>query len=225
MGQLLFYAFFYGRTLILEHPIRASAVVAILLLLHGLQGPGGFTMYLRTARFVARLERDVAANPDNATARRELAQVWLRRRRWKKAERLLVEARRRDPEMPELSYLLARARLAQGDADSAIPLCIDAASRDPKLRFGDVYRVAAIALERVNRLPDAEDALLRLLEINSSSVEGWTRLLRVRRRRADVPGAKAAQDGAMEAYEHSPRFRKRAELGWYLRARWGGLFV
>ena len=77
----------------------------------------------------------------------------------------------------------------------------------------------------MNRLPEAEDALLRLLQLNSSSVEGWTRLARVRRRHADLAGAKTALDGAVDAFQQSPRFRRRAELGWYLRARWGGLFA
>lgn len=120
MGQLLFYAVFHGRTLLLEHPLVVSALIASYLLLAGLRGPiGCATMQRLTARFVARLEREVAANPDNATSRRELAQVCLRRRSWKKAERLLGEARRRAPDMPELSYLLAQARLAQGDSDAA----------------------------------------------------------------------------------------------------------
>ncbi|MEO6952123.1 MAG: tetratricopeptide repeat protein [Polyangia bacterium] len=220
MGQLLFYAFFYGRELLFEHPLLLSALIALYLLRHRFPSP---VMYLRTARHVARLQREVSANPDNVTARRALAQVWLKRRRPKKAEQLLVEARRRDPDMPELSYLLAQAKLARGDANAAIDLCIDAATRDPKLRFGDVYRVAAVALLETNRLPEAEDALLRLLKINSSSVEGWTRLASVRRKQGDMAGAKAALDGAVEAFQHSPHFRKRAELGWYLRARLGVL--
>ena len=216
MGQLLFYAFFYGRELVVEHPLVLAAMIGLYLLRDRLPSP---VTYLRTASHVARLQREVAANVDNVTARRELAQIWLRRRRPGKAEALLVEARRRDPEMAELSYLLAQAKLARGDANAAVELCIDAAAREPKLRYGDVYRVAAVALMETDRLPEAEDALLRLLKINSSSVEGWTRLARVRRKQGDAPGAKAALDGAVEAFQHSPRFRKRAELGWYLRAR------
>ena len=217
MSQLLFYAFFYGRDFIFEHPLVVATLVGVYLLRHRFPSP---VMYLRTARHVARLKREVAANADNVTARRDLAQVWLQRRRPKRAEQLLVEARRRDPEMAELAYLLALAKVARGDHDSAIELCIEAAAREPKLRYGDVYRVAAIALMAADRLPEAEDALLRLLAINSSSVEGWVRLARVRRKLGDAAGGKVALDGAVEAFQHSPRFRKRAELGWYARARW-----
>ena len=82
-----------------------------------------------------------------------------------------------------------------------------------------------MALVREDRLPEAEDALLRLLKINSSSVEGWTRLARVRRKQGDAAGAKVALDGAVEAFQHSPRFRRRAELGWYVRARLSALLA
>ena len=218
MGQLLYYFIlfvFIGRHL-LDHPWLLGSVVVLYLLRGRLPDPW---VYFRTAGRIRSLRIQIAQNADNAIARRDLAMVWLERRRPRRAIVLLEEARRRDPESAELSFLLALAYVRVGREEDALPLLVDAQQRDPKLRYGEVYLVAGVALAALGRDAEAEDALLRFLKINASSVEGWVRLARLRRRQKDEEGAKAALLGAVEAFDQSPKFRRRRELGWYVRAQ------
>ncbi len=217
MGQLLYYALFLGfaRNWLLEYPWLVGMVVVIYLLRHRLPDP---YLWAKTAARRRQLWLQVLQNPDNAVARRDLALISLERNRPQQAIVLLEEARRRDPQSAELAYLLALAMVRGGRPADALPLLQLAEQTDPKLRYGEVYLTAGIALTALDRGAEAEDSLLRYLKINASSVEGWVRLARLRRAQGDKDGARAALQGAMEAFEQNPRFRRRKELGWYLRA-------
>lgn len=153
------------------------------------------------------------------TARRDLALLWIERKRPKRAIPLLEEARRREQDSAELDFLFGLALSRAGRHEAALPHFISAQTREPKLRYGEIYLGAAIALTALGRSAEAEDALLRFVKINASSVEGWVRLARLRRLQGDAAGARAALTAAGEAFEQSPRFRRRKELGWYLRAQ------
>src|ERR1700733_14138451 len=74
----------------------------------------------RTWGRIRSLEAQIAANPANVTARRDLAVIWLERMRPRRALALLDEARRRDPGDAELLYLTGLARLRCGDAEGAL---------------------------------------------------------------------------------------------------------
>jgi tetratricopeptide (TPR) repeat protein len=223
MGQLLYYCIliaFMGRWLT-DYPWLLGTLLVLYLLRGRLPDPW---VYFRTAGRIRSLKIQIAQNADNAIARRDLAMVWLERRRPRRAIQLLEEARRRDSESAELSFLLALAYTRTGRHEDALPLLVDAQARDPKLRYGEIYLVAGIALAQLGRDAEAEDALLRFLKINASSVEGWVRLARLRRRQKDEEGAKAALLGAVEAFEQSPKFRRRREFGWYVRAQLARVF-
>lgn len=85
--------------------------------------------------------------------------------------------------------------------------------------YGEAFLVAGKALRALGRVAEAEDAFARYLAINSSSIEGRVLLACVKRELDDAAGAKAAMRDALETFAQVPRFRRRAELGWYLRAR------
>jgi len=74
-------------------------------------------------------------------------------------------------------------------------------------------------LRKLGRFAEAEDAFARYLGINSSSVEGHVLLACVKRDLKDAAGAKAATREALATFAEAPRFRRRAELKWYVRAR------
>jgi tetratricopeptide (TPR) repeat protein len=218
VGQLFYYFLLFGLVsrYLGEYPWLLGGALVLYLLKDRLPDP---YVYLRTAGRIRRLAIEVAQNPDNATARRDLALVWLSRSRPRRAIPLLTEARRRDPESAELNYLLGLALSRAGRHEEALPLFVEAHGRDPRLRYGEVYLSAAVALTALGQKEEAEDALLMHLKINGSSVEGWVRLARLRRTQGDAAGARAALSGAVEAFEQSPRFQRRRQLAWYLRAQ------
>ena len=223
MGQLFYYVilFVFMRGYLLEYPWLIGLGLVVFVLRGRLPDP---YIYFRTSSRIRALEIQIAQNAENATARRDLALVWLERRSPRRAIPLLEEAHRRDPENAEITYLLALALSRTGRNEEALPHLVDAQTREPKLRYGEVYLTAGVALSALGRDAEAEDSLLRFLKINESSVEAWVRLARLRRRQKDEAGARAALLGAVEAFEQSPRFRRRRELMWYVRAQLARVF-
>jgi len=174
----------------------------------------------RTWGRIRSLDAQIAANPSNVTARRDLAEIWLSRLRPGRALELLDEARKRHPDDAELLYLTGVARLRSGDAEGALDPLVQAVEVDPRVRFGEPYLVAADALTRLGKLEEAEDALERYTTSNTSSVQGFVRLAEVRERRGDKQGAQQAIREALDTWKQIPRYRRRSELGWWLRALW-----
>jgi predicted Zn-dependent protease len=216
MGYLPYYLFWIVAGYALRYPYLLAGAAVVFLLRRWLPDPYLFLKHLRRVRS---LKAQIAQNADNATARRDLAKIWLEKRRPRRAIPLVEEARRRDPESAELSFLLGKALLLAGRPQEALAPLVEAAGKNERFQYGEAYLVAGRALYALDRCPEAEDAFARYVAINSSSVEGRVRLACARREQKDDAGAKQATREALETFAHVPRFRQRAELMWYLRAR------
>jgi tetratricopeptide (TPR) repeat protein len=216
MGYLPYYLFSFVAAYALQHPALLLIAVAAFVFRRRLPDP---YLYLKHAGRVRALKAQIAQNADNVTARRDLAKIWLEKRRPRRALKLLEEARRRDGDNAELAFLQGKALVLAGrDQDALAPL-VEAATKNERLYYGDAYLLAGRALYRLGRHAEAEDAFARFVAINSSSVEGRVRLACARRELRDSDGARSAMRDALETFAHVPRFRQRAELLWYLRAR------
>jgi tetratricopeptide (TPR) repeat protein len=172
--------------------------------------------HLRRAR---RLETRLAVNPDDQTARRDLALIRMDQGASERPILLLVEARRRDPESAELALLHGKALVASGRLAEALGPLVAAAARNHRQGYGEAYLVAARALEALGRWPEAIDALERYVGIHGSSVEAWVRLARALHVVGDQVNAAQALAHARRCWGAAPPFRRRAERWWYLRAR------
>jgi tetratricopeptide (TPR) repeat protein len=200
----------------LHHPEFLVGAVVFFLLRRWIPDPW---TWLRTAGRIASLKTDVAANAANVTARRDLAMIYLDRRRPGAALRLLDEARRLQPDDAELLYLTGLARLRRGDAEGALDPLVEAANRAPKLRYGAPFLHAGETLARLGRLDDAEDALGRYLKQNGSSMEGYARMAMVRRERGDREGARRAIREGLDTWRQIPRHLRRKQWRWWLRTQ------
>jgi tetratricopeptide (TPR) repeat protein len=216
MGYLAYYLFFFVASYALRYPYLLAAVVVVWLCRRWLPDP---YLFFKHAGHVRRLRGEIAHNPENVTARRDLAKIWLAKKRPRRAIPLLVEARRRDRDSAELPLLLGTALYQAGRADEALPLLVEAAGKNERQMYGEAFLVAGKALRTLGRFAEAEDAFARYLAINSSSVEGRVLLACVKRELKDADGARAATREALDTFAQVPRFRRRAELKWYLRAR------
>jgi tetratricopeptide (TPR) repeat protein len=216
MGYLLYYLVPMVAAYALRYPYLLLGAAAILVLQRWLPDP---YLFVKHARRVRNLKAQIAQNPDNVTARRDLAKILLEKRRPRRALKLLAEARGRDRDNVELMFLQGKALLLAGRPEEALGPLVDAAQLNEKFQYGDAYLIAGRALYAVDRNAEAEDAFSRYVAINSSTVEGRVRLACARRELRDAAGWKAATREALETFAHVPRFRQRQELLWYLRAR------
>lgn len=216
MGYWAYYLALFGMSYVFRYPWLIAGAAVVWLVRRWLPDP---YLFFRHLGHVRRLKADIRANADNATARRDLAKIWLTKRRPRRAVPLLDEARVRDPGSAELALLAGTARLEAGQAEAALPLLVEAATLNERQQYGQAYLVAGRALAKLGRWAEAEDAFARYLQINSSTVEGRVRLAAVQREMKQSGNARAALRDALETFAMVPGYRRRAELAWYLRAR------
>jgi tetratricopeptide (TPR) repeat protein len=200
-----------------RHPVIAGIAVLGFLLRRWLPDP---FVFLKYSGRVAALRRDIAANPHNAAAQRELALIYLEKRRPRPAVPLLTAALERDPDSPDLHHHLGRALLGCGRWQDAVDHLVTAVTADPRLAYGDPYLHAGDALMRLRRFDDAEESFSRAVAVNASSVEGQTKLGLARAARGDRPGAGTAFTAARATYHQLPGYGKRRAWTWALRAWW-----
>src|SRR6185312_1686179 len=143
MGYLAYYLFFFVISYTLRYPWLLAAVVVVWLSRRWLPDP---YLYFKHAGHVRRLKAEIAHNAENATARRDLAKIWLAKKRPRRAIVLLEEARRRDRDSAELPLLLGTALYGAGRADEALPLLVEAAGKNERQMYGEAYLVAGKAL-------------------------------------------------------------------------------
>jgi tetratricopeptide (TPR) repeat protein len=165
------------------------------------------------------LRQQVDANPANVTARRDLARLYLERGRTTRALELLATARQRAPEQADLLLLTGMAQLRAGHPEAALEPLVAAVERDPRIAFGDPYKIAGDALRQLGRFEEAEDAYQRYVEINSSSLEAWFRIHDVRRRQSRGDDARAALDELFATWRQLPGYHRRKQWTWWLRAQ------
>jgi predicted Zn-dependent protease len=169
MGYLAYYLFFFVASWALRYPYLLLAAVAVWLCRRWLPDP---YLYFKHAGHVRRLKAEIKQNSDNVTARRDLAKIWIEKKRPRRAVPLLEAARRRDGDSAELPFLLGKALWLARRYEEALPPLVEAAQRHEKQSYGEAYLVAGRALTKLGRWAEAEDAFVRYLAINSSSVQG-----------------------------------------------------
>ena len=178
--------------------------------------------YLRHARRVSNLESQIAINPANAVAKTQLAEIYLAKRRPSRAIPLLEQALERDPKSAEHKYLYGLALQRAGRAEDALTPLSEALAKDDRVRYGSGYLAIADALGDLRRDDEAIEAYERFLKINTSSLEGFTKLVRAHRRKKDEPAALKTREQGLETWRVLPGFQRRKQLLWWLQLKLGG---
>jgi len=176
-------------------------------------------VYVRTFGRISALSRQIEANPSNATARRDLAVIYLDRMRPGRAGELLADALKRFPEDAELLFLSGLAFYRRGDYEKALDPLVKSVDRDPRLRFGEPYLLAGDCLVALGRSEEAIDAYDRYLSKASSSIEGLVKKARAHRKLGEAEAGKKDLDEALRTWGQIPGFQRRKQFGWWLRAQ------
>ncbi len=204
-------------SVVTRHPVIALVALAGFVLRRWLPDP--FVFFKYSGR-IARLDNEIAANPHNATACRELALIYLQTGRPAKAIPLLESALQREPDSADLLYHYGRALLGGGRCQEAADQLAAAVACDGRIAYGDAHLRAGDALTRLGRLDEAEPAFARAIRVNGSSVEAYYKLGSVRALAGDHTQARAAFVEARTTYRQLPGFQKRKTWLWALRAWW-----
>src|SRR5215468_2298452 len=117
MGYWTYYLAWIALTYALHRPWMMAGLLVFFVLRPFLPDP---FVLARTWGRIRALDAQIAANPANVSARRDLAVLWLERLRPRRALTLLDEARARTPADAELLYLTGVARFRCGDAEGAL---------------------------------------------------------------------------------------------------------
>ena len=201
-----------GLSAATRYPWLLGFVVVIFLLRRWIPNP---MAYFRTFGRISTLTRQIEANPANATARRDLAVIYLDRMRPGTAATLLADARKRFPDDPELLYLSGLAACRKGDYEAALGPLVRSVELDPRLRFGEPYLLAGDALMALGRADEAIDAYDRFLRSSSSSVEGFVKRARAHAKAGEKDGQKKDLAEALTTWAQIPGFQRRKQVGWW----------
>lgn len=213
MGYFFYYALIFGGYYFAEHPAVLGLLAVVFLLRRWIPDP---YVFLRTRRHIGRLKEQIVANSANVTARRDLARIYLERRRPRRALELIDEARQRDPESSELLYLRGLALHKAGRHEEALEPLVQAVRDGERIAAARSYLVAGDCLFALKRYEEAIDAYERYALSNSSSIEGRVKLALAQRELNEPARATLAE--ARSTFWQVPGYARRKQLGWYLRA-------
>lgn len=200
---------------LVQYPPLLIGAVVLFLLRGFIPDP---VVLFRTFGRISTLRRQIEANPQNVTARRDLAMIYLDRLRPGAALALVDQALERFPNDAELLYLKGLAHHRRRENEAALPPLIRAVEIDGRVRFGQPYLVAGDALTALGRHDEAVDSYERFTHASGSSIEGYVKLARALKRTKDAAGGKKALDEAFNTWRSVPSYVRRKEFGWWLRA-------
>lgn len=202
----------------LREPWLLAGVAVFLVLRRFIPDPGALLRAFSRSRS---LRAQVAVNPANVTARRDLAQLYLDVLRPRAALSLLEAALARAPNDAELLYLNGLALERSGRHEAALAPLVRAVEVDARIRFGEPFLVAGDALSALGRYEEAVDAYERYIDANSSDVTGYVKLARARVRLGQHAEATKDLSEGLQTFRNLPAWRKRrAFLRGYVAALW-----
>ncbi|MFZ5891934.1 MAG: tetratricopeptide repeat protein [Myxococcota bacterium] len=203
---------------VLRNPSVLAGIVLFLLLRPYIPDPKAVFRALSRSRT---LRAQVALNPANAVARRELAEIFLETLRPRAALKLVDEALQRAPDHAELTFLRGLALQRSGRNEAALAPLVRAVELDPRVRFGEPFMVAGDALSALRRHEEAVDAYERYVEANTSDVAGYVRLARAHARLGQRSEAQKQLREGLDTLASLPGWRtRRAVFRAYLAAFW-----
>ncbi|MFQ5897058.1 MAG: hypothetical protein ACE5JN_02255 [Candidatus Methylomirabilia bacterium] len=171
---------------------------------------------LRDWRTMRALNRTVATNPHDLTARSELGRLLVWRRRDEEAIGMLTPVVERHPDLVGARADLGLAFLRTGQVAEGKRDLAEALALDPKLRYGEPLLHWADATLHRGELAKGIRLLEEHRELYGSSVEGLYKLGRADLGSGDRRKAREAPQAALLAYRTSPRFKRRMDRGWWL---------
>lgn len=206
--------------MILGNPIIAIIVLLIILYAVDRRFVGMFPNVFRPWQLKRRLRkalRDVRERPFDVSAKQECARLYMEKKRWKEAARLLEEMLPNMDHSAEVHCDLGISLLQLGDVKTGEEHIRKALKINPRVRYGEPYlRLAEAYIGK--DLKRAVEWLEHFREANTSSCESHYRLGRLYGALDRNREAKDAYEEAVEVYRSLPKYKRRTERRWALLA-------
>lgn len=203
------------------HPIIAIIIIALIYYVIDRRYIGllpNITKPFRRQARISYLKKQLNLNPHDMSARYDLATAYIERRQFALALGLLEALAPSMKDTADVRYDMGVCQLALGDLDSGEQQITQALKVNPGLRYGEPY----IRLASAFVAHDATKALTYVHEANKynySSCEAYYRLGQVYQQLGNSASARDAFRQCLATYRTLPKFRKRLERKWMLRAR------
>lgn len=172
---------------------------------------------------MGQLRRQIYLNPHDTPAKHDLAEAYIEVRQYRSALRLLEELPKHMQDSPDVLYDTGLCKLSLGDIDAGESLILNALEKDAKLRHGEPYLKLAAGVAESSPQRAAE-YLSTFQQLNVSSCESYYRLGQLEQYFGNPDKAKEAWRNCRETYRALPRFRRRVERKWAIRAFFRTLF-
>lgn len=164
------------------------------------------------------LKEQVAINPSNASALKDLGRLCVRKKRYQTASHYLEQAINRLEDSDEANYFLGLAYLKTGREDEGLAQINKALALNPRLLYGEPYlRLGEYYLGHDKRA-EALNMLNHFKEIHSSSSEGFYQLGRLYLKLGDHEKAHEMFRKAYEVFRMSPWYKKKIDRPWAWKA-------
>jgi len=196
------------------------AILVLLLLLYFLDRSfiglsPSFMKPIRRSRRLSRALQDIRERPFDVSAKQEAARLYMEKKRWGDARRLLEEIMPAMEHSAEVTCDLGICRVKTGDLEQGERDVRKALEMNPRVRYGEPYLRLAEAFAEADS-ERAVAALHQFREANSSSCELYYRLGRLYDALGRKAEAKAAYAEAVDVYRALPRYKRKTERRWAL---------
>ncbi len=170
-------------------------------------------------RRIARLRRELTANPHDRRARLELSNLLLDLRRPREAAEVLRPNVEAGDDDVRTAFAMGAALARSGSHESAERFLAAARAREPDFRMGEIDLELGRMRLRGGNAAGALEPLARLVAERPGTVEGRFFLARALDGQGDAAGAARVREEAWREYVALPRFRRRHErpYAWRLR--------
>jgi tetratricopeptide (TPR) repeat protein len=223
MGKIALFSLLW---ILLGNPIAAIVVLIIVLYMLDRRFIGlspSVLKPLKRARRIRQLKQQLSLNPNDMSARMELAHLLIERKAYGEARRLLEPAAETMAHSAEYWDDFGTALLYTGNQAEGESMIRRALSINPRVKYGQPYlRLAAV---NRNQPEKALKLLDELQSIHSSSCEAYYRMGMIYKDLGRREEARRAFDEAAAVYGMLPRYKRREERPWALRSRMVRLFV
>jgi tetratricopeptide (TPR) repeat protein len=177
------------------------------------------TRPLRLSRKLEQLRRHIQASPHDTSAKLELARVYIEKKRYAEAERLLTDILPIMDQSADAHFELGLCKLKLGRLDEGRRLMERALKLNPRVRYGEPYLRLAEALA-ATRPEEAVRCIEQFRGVHSSSCEAYYRLGRLYEAMGRKAEAKAAYREVRDVYRSLPGYSRRRQRRWAVLAWW-----